>query len=432
LNRREFLELSIGLAAGVPLLIAAAAPGAGGAGSPYGELQPPDANGLMLPRGFRSRAIARAGELVAGTGYRWPQSPAGGATFARPDSGWIFVSNSEIDNGGGGVGAIRFDVNGAITDAYSIGAGTSRNAGGGVTPWRTWLSGEAIPSGRVWECNPEGGQAAVARPALGTFTHAGIAADPVGHALYMTEDDPNGRLYRFMPAQWGDLSAGTLEIARTNDSGSVTWIAEAAAGGTVYADGQGIAYYSGKVVFATTSDGRLREYDTTTRQMRVLSEPGQQPEIRRPGTVTFANDGDLYVSEAVPTEPDLVLIGADGTRAPVLRVASPPDSALTGVAFNPDGSRLYVSSPRGAGGNGVTYEVTGPFRQVVPPPTTTRPTTTTSSQPATTTASRPRDRNDSGGDGSSVLPIAGAAGGVVVLGLGALAWLRTRRGTNPA
>ena len=71
MNRREFLYV----AAGVPLLIAAAP----GAGSPYGELLAPDANGIMLPPGFTARVVARAGEVVPGTKYAWHQFPDGGA-----------------------------------------------------------------------------------------------------------------------------------------------------------------------------------------------------------------------------------------------------------------------------------------------------------------------------------------------------------------
>ncbi|MGH2725443.1 MAG: hypothetical protein ACRDKS_00540, partial [Actinomycetota bacterium] len=43
----------------------------------------------------------------------------------------------------------------------------------------------------------------------------------------------------------------------------------------------------------------------------------------------------------------------------------PTTSEITGLAFSPDGSRLYFNSQR-AFGLGVTYEVTGPFRQTVP------------------------------------------------------------------
>ena len=71
---------------------ALAAPTTAGAG-PYGPLNAPDANGLMLPNGFNSREIARAGAPVAG--YSWHNSPDGMATFGTADGGWILVSNSE-------------------------------------------------------------------------------------------------------------------------------------------------------------------------------------------------------------------------------------------------------------------------------------------------------------------------------------------------
>ena len=38
-------------------------------------------------------------------------------------------------------------------------------------------------------------------------------------------------------------------------------------------------------------------------------------------------------------------------------------SEVTGPAFSPDGSRLYVTSQRGRDGkHGMTFEITGPFR----------------------------------------------------------------------
>jgi uncharacterized protein len=423
-NRREFLYV----AAGVPLLIAAAP----GAGSPYGDLRAADANGIMLPPGFTAREIARAGRTVTGTNYVWHQWPDGGATFARPDSGWIYVSNSEVDNGAGGVGAIRFAPDGSIDDAYSICSGTSRNCAGGITPWRTWLTCEEVGAGQVWECDPEGSERAAVRPAMGAFTHEAVAADPSTRTLFLTEDDPDGRLYRFTPAQWGQLEAGTLEVARTSDNGAVTWIPADASGGTNYAGGEGIAYYDGSVVFTTKSDGRIRAYDTRAAQMRVLYEPGQDPEILGPDNITFALNGDLYVCEDTPADQDLLLFGADGTRTQVLRLdASHAGSELAGVAFDPSGTRMYISSQRGGGGNGVTYEISGPFRTLaVAATTTTDAPSSTAPNTSGVAHGRPDDTGGAKHDGTSVLPVAGAVGGAAVLALGGLAWLRTRRGTT--
>ena len=73
-----------------------------------GELLPADENGVMLPAGFKSRIVARSGELpFADSNYIWHPAPDGGATFVTDDGGWIYVSNSEIRNRKGGVGALR-------------------------------------------------------------------------------------------------------------------------------------------------------------------------------------------------------------------------------------------------------------------------------------------------------------------------------------
>jgi len=41
-----------------------------------------------------------------------------------------------------------------------------------------------------------------------------------------------------------------------------------------------------------------------------------------------------------------------------------PTSEITGLAFSPDWTRLYVTSQRGLDGvRGMTFEITGPFRQ---------------------------------------------------------------------
>jgi hypothetical protein len=60
---------------------------------------------------------------------------------------------------------------------------------------------------------------------------------------------------------------------------------------------------------------------------------------------------------------EIVMITAGGVVAPFVRVHTVLGSELTGVAFSPAGDRMYFSSQRGGEGLGITYEVTGPFRQ---------------------------------------------------------------------
>jgi uncharacterized protein len=59
---------------------------------------------------------------------------------------------------------------------------------------------------------------------------------------------------------------------------------------------------------------------------------------------------------------ELCLISPGGIVSPFARVVGHAGSELTGPAFSPDGTRLYFSSQRGSNGDGVTFEVSGPFR----------------------------------------------------------------------
>src|SRR5882757_482289 len=120
MKRRNFLRAAM-VGAGVTAFgntltpSAMAAPAQNGP-SPYGPLQPANANGIQLPAGFTSRIVARSGQQVAG--YTWHPAPDGGAVFAD-GSGWIYVSNSEV-NPSGGASALRFDASGSVTGAYRI------------------------------------------------------------------------------------------------------------------------------------------------------------------------------------------------------------------------------------------------------------------------------------------------------------------------
>jgi secreted PhoX family phosphatase len=86
-----------------------------------------------------------------------------------------------------------------------------------------------------------------------------------------------------------------------------------------------------------------------------------------PDAITVAPSGDVYVAEDTGNmEVCIITAGSDRVVAPFLRLVGHPGSECAGLAFNPAGDRLYVSSMRAHGGvygeGGVTFEVTGPFR----------------------------------------------------------------------
>ncbi|MGH6611135.1 MAG: alkaline phosphatase PhoX, partial [Burkholderiaceae bacterium] len=164
---------------------------------PLGE---PDVNGIRLPPGFSSRVVARSGVAPVAGSTLWHSAPDGGACYASPEGGWIYVSNSEMQSRTGGARALRFDASASVVDCYVILSGTSNNCAGGKMPWGAWLSCEENGDlGYVYECDPTGATPAIVRPALGRFSHEAVAWDAVQGRLYLTEDRNDGRLYRFTP-----------------------------------------------------------------------------------------------------------------------------------------------------------------------------------------------------------------------------------------
>lgn len=388
--RRKLLRLAAyggGLAAASPFLAACAdCPGdqatndSETAFGSSGPLLEPDANGLRLPRGFRSRIVARSGEIAGNGNHPWHPAPDGGACFTHPEGGWVYVSNSEISNGGGGVSALRFGSSGEILGAYPILGGSNRNCAGGPTPWGTWLSCEEVPDGRVWECDPLGQEAATVHPALGIFEHEAAAVDPDTLQIYLTEDQHDGLFYRFTPATSSngrpDLSNGTLEAAEivgNGATGDVRWhvindpqatmtpTRRQASKATPFARGEGAWYHDGKVFFCTTGDDRVYAYNIADERMELIYDVQCHGDRLLTGNdnITVAADGTLLIAEDGGNM-QIVTIAPNGELAPLVMVEGHVQSEITGPAFSPDGKRLYFSSQRGSLGrneDGVTYEI---------------------------------------------------------------------------
>lgn len=351
---------------------------------PYGPLQAPDANGIMLPAGFSSRVLAQGGFPVGTTGYTWHGFPDGGATFSVP-GGYVYVSNSEIPLNGG-CGALRFDNDGNVLDAYSILSGTNTNCAGGATLWGTWLSCEEAGFGFVWECDPLGGPATV-HPGMGAFAHEAVAQDPNAPLrFYLTEDQSTGGFYRFTTDVFGDLSSGLLEIAEVvptggGPGGDVVWhevpdpdrdvdptptrdqVAEA----SPFDGGEGIVWARGQFYFTTKGDNRVWAYDPVAETIcvhyDVATDPGQQ--LSGVDNIATSRSGDLYVAEDGGNM-EVVLLSPEGFASPLLRITGQDISEICGPAFDPTQRRLYLSSQRGGGFfAGITYEITGPFRNAM-------------------------------------------------------------------
>ena len=349
------------------------------------KLQPADENGVKLPEGFHSRIIARSGRPVINENHVWHAAPDGGACFETDGGGWIYVSNSEMPVGG--VGAIVFDSTGEVIDSYTILENTRRNCSGGATPWGSWLSCEEVANGLVWECYPDGKTQAIVRPALGVFNHEAVAVDEKNRLLYLTEDKKDGCLYRFKAERLTvmghpDLSSGRLEVAVLKNAQMVElegfeleWVrvpdpqAELLAtrkqvsSAMKFNGGEGIAYFDGKIVFTTKGDNRVWSYDTADQRLVILYDAHESltPILTGVDNITVSQDGDIYVAEDGGNL-QIVVIDNRGSLYPIAQLEWHDSSEIAGLAFSPNGRRLYFSSQRGESGSsedGVTFEIQG-------------------------------------------------------------------------
>ncbi|GGK52514.1 dTDP-glucose 4,6-dehydratase [Nocardia camponoti] len=376
MQRRGFMKAAVVGAGSVALTFtlgreALAYPAQSGA-SPYGGLQAADANGLMLPKGFTSRVVARSGQVVGATKHVWHGAPDGGACFAD-GSGWIYVSNAELGKGAGGVSAVKFDGAGNITGAYPILSGTTDNCAGGASPWNTWISCEEHNKGLCWETDPWGVKPAVSHEAMGVFNHEAAAFDPDRKVVYLTEDEPDGGFYRYTPNAWGNLSAGKLEVLTTD----LNWAAVKPKGQDcrkqvnnmyVFNGGEGAYYRNNICYFTTKGDDKVWAYNAATNQLATVYDNDTTANAPLTGVDNITGDphvGDLFVAED-GGDMEICVITPNDVIAPFVKIVGQDGSEIAGVAFNPAGTRMYFSSQNGTtgtDGGGITYEVTGPFRR---------------------------------------------------------------------
>ena len=206
--------------------------------------------------------------------------------------------------------------------------------------------------------------------------------------MYLTEDQSDGRFYRFTPAVKEDLSTGQLEVARVEPGGSVTWLEVPernsltsptryqVPASTPFRGGEGAWFdaVARTTYFSTKGDDKLWAYHVDERSIEVFFDSRATPGSPLNGVdnITVSPGREIFVCEDHSSAPhQLVMLSSDEqvVVSPFLELLGHPGSELTGVCFDPAGDRMYLSSQRGSMivgntlGQGVTFEVTGPFNR---------------------------------------------------------------------
>jgi secreted PhoX family phosphatase len=285
------------------------------------------------------------------------------------------------------------------------------------TPWGTLLFAEEaiaadlpdpqVPqatSGLLYELtlnkrNPMKARSVKVRPMLGSLSHEGIELDSRGN-VYVIDEDRRGSIYRFVPTRRGDLSAGQLQVLKTDagKTGTATWVdldmaqaqisarvAAAAVEGTQFCRPEDLERIGQTLYAALTCEDVTNPANTNGPGAIVAVTLGSTPTVHyavAPGVnapqenktlgITglravdnLANgpDGKLWIVEDnVPADIWVADVNANRSGyAPAISLFASlkdPGAEGTGIYFGRDPHTLFVNTQHSVTGNDGTYAIT--------------------------------------------------------------------------
>lgn len=371
---------------------------------------------LDLSPGLVYRVVERTFDPMT-DGHRVPAMPDGMACFAGPKNTWVLMRNHELDynlavgafrarppsevydrKAAGAVTRVVLDAKtGARISSNLVLAGTLRNCAGGPSPWG-WISCEETTDpghGYAFLCDATTNSIAPPKrlTGYGRYRHEAAAVHPITHVAYLTEDQSDGCLYRFVPHDRRSPFEGKLQALKVvgeagfrlstalkqGESVDVEWVdirepnpttdnvrhQAAQAGAAQLSRGEGIWLADDTVWICSTDGGRARAGQIFSLS---LAKPGKPDKLRllveSPGTsvldmpdnITVAPWGDIIVAEDGSGEQYVRAISPQGHVIDLARNAK-SQGEFAGVCFSPDGSTLFLNMQF----DGLTLAVSGVF-----------------------------------------------------------------------
>lgn len=286
---------------------------------------------------------------------------------------------------------------------FGISPEFSRMDGIEWTAWGTLLAAEENGAeGRLFECQVNGlDMQCEDRPAVGRMSHEGIAAARDG-TIYVGDELNGGSIYKFVPNQYGDLSAGTLyalnivQPGPIDGTGTAEWVAlipgqngvvtAPSVNARAAADEAGVTDYlrpedaeliGSNLYFATTTDRRVLRIPVNTDTPVVTEFVGvnvgnvnNESEVptyglRSPDNLASDLAGNLYIIEdndpsdiwAAPTKDG----NHDGVADEVVLFGTltTPGAEGTGIYFPPTlPMTMFVNVQHADDGNDMTIAIT--------------------------------------------------------------------------
>jgi hypothetical protein len=329
-------------------------------------------------------------------------------------------NSARVDGGSGGAVSVVDLKTGKTTEV--VGRADWEALDGIVwTPWQTILFAEEVissarpdpdapnaTSGLVYELklDPKDltrAQSVAVRPLLGALSHEGLEIDAVGN-VYVIDEDRKGSIYKFVPAQYGNLSSGQLYALKVKNgakTGAAEWVAldmaqaqisarvaATAVGATQFCRPEDLERIASTLYVALTCEDVDNPANTSGRGAVMAVELNDKPVVSYvaaagknapiedqangvtgfKGADNLANgpDGKLWIvednaySDIWVYDPRSKDANGDGYRDGMHLFASLKDKPAegTGIYFGKDPHTLYVNVQHSGTGNDKTMAIT--------------------------------------------------------------------------